>query len=136
MPQVGGQLSLLRDAGHATIVHVNMSGRRWPSMRPDGSISVGPRWAGTPTRLDEVEELIRRLIEGYDGASFDACFSKPPDFQREGDTVTVALHAKPGERLWKDWMVRICGDVQTAMPDLALVGFYDLVADKLRPSDR
>lgn len=129
-------MSLMREAGYVTILDVGTSGRRWPTTRPDGSISVGPRWAGPPEKLDEVQELIRRLIEGYDTASFDSCFRVPPDLQREGDTLTVVLHAKPDERLWKDWMVRICGDVHKVMPDLTLVGFYDFVSDKLRPSSR
>lgn len=119
----------------ATIVFVNTTGPRWPTKRPDGSLSVGPRWTAQPEELDKIRGLLPELIAQYDTSSFYACFLGPPEYLRDGDTLAVALHARPGALPWKDWVVRIVVDVQQAFPGLARPDFFDFVANKVRGHD-
>ena len=120
---------------HDTIARVPPNQALWPSKRPDGSLSVGPRWTGPPDALDQIPTLVAKAVAEREraGLKFNTDFAGPPEVQRRGDTVIVALHAKAGSEHWKDWLVHIVRDVEHAAPGLVRRDFYDFVAGKGRP---
>lgn len=114
------------------------SRRRFPVTRDDGSFSVEARFrADSPTPETGVRAVLARAIAvrtERDHIDFSADFLDEPTITENGDLINVAFHGRPGSTFWKDWLVALCGDLQTSIAGLHLIGFRDLVSGRPHPT--
>jgi hypothetical protein len=58
----------------------------------------------------------------------------PRGVARGQTSVDVVFDGKLGSQRWKNWLVCLTRDLETALPGLMLECFYDLLADTPHPA--
>jgi hypothetical protein len=102
-------------------------------LRPDGTFTIAARFDASARLLENIRAEVTNSIETRtrrDNVSFDAAFVSSPRVEIDGETVLIIFDGRAGARLWKDWLVAVTRDVDTALDDVSFRGFYDLVAGK------
>ena len=107
--------------------------QRFPKILEDGSFRVRIRFEATPKKdlvtiqrwlTDWAAAIAEQMILGY---HFSELFGSAPQaaFDSSGHLCIVLKGLPSGQRLWRDWYVRLVRDTLNAFPDLGNLSVVD-----------
>jgi hypothetical protein len=108
----------------------------WPDKRGDGSVSVA---VGFASSRSDLPGAVDRLLSSWttDGPPSERALledlDQSPWSEQTPDGLEVAFEGRPGNRMWRDWMVSFTSWVDSAGEDVRAVAFVDRVGGSVRP---
>lgn len=113
-----------------------MSRVLWPRKADDGSVRVAVRLSATPDQREALEGLLAEWVKQISVRAplSDSLQRSPYMVPRSNDEVDIVFESRPGNRLWRDWLVSLSADIDEKKPDIRRRGFWDLISGEPNPA--
>jgi len=110
----------------------------FPSRRRDGSLSVAARYSVSDTSQkkliqDYVAQWTIDLSARYRAGMRRELLTDPYVVERADGRLDVVFDARPGSRMWKDYLALLVRDVPH-VAGIAFEGLWDLATDTVHPA--